>query len=314
MSRGDAFYVVGFKITGDPDAVPSVPDANELELVECCYDLSILVEKDNPAVQDPKKNDKTSYFDYFDLSINSATMILAKCVDGAEVDQVTITDNTYGTFSDFGVETHDGNNYISLKNINWTLIYDTFGAGRYQFRIETTSVLPSTTTTPRRDFVYNVQEFTNLRANTTVFMKHFNTGNFAELRTNGATKFTYPDNWEDGKRLSSIFGNDTDEMEESYTVYNDGSDEPVERKIIPKYTWELDDMPQNIKQYVQFVVRSAKRVEMTNYQNNNPTKHDTISVQATGGFDPEYIKQYSKSGVVIEFKHYYPDNFTVKQC
>ncbi len=314
MSRGDGFTIKGFRITGNPSIIPSVPDAEELDLVECCYKLPLLVEAGNPAVQDPKKNDKTSYFDFFDLSINAASMILAKCVNGVAVDQVTITDSTYGTFLDFGVETHDELNYISLKNINWTLIFDTFGGGEYQFRIETISVLPSTVTEPRKDFVYHLKEYTNTRANTTVFVSVFNTGNFADLRTNGRTKFTYPDNWQDGKRLNSIFGDDTDELEDTYTVFNDGFEEPIDRRLILKYKWEFDSAPQSIREYIQFVVRSAKLVEITNYQNNNPTIHDTIPVQATGGYDPEYFKQHSKAGAIIEFKHAFQDNFTFLHC
>lgn len=316
MARDEAWRGNGGRITGNPDEIPSVPDATELDLVECCYELFLLVEAGNPFLQNPRINDKTSYFDFFDTSINAASIILAKCVNGVEVDQVTITDSTYGEFLDFGVEEIDPNlNYISLKNINWTLIYDTFGgAGKYQFRIETLSALASTTTVPRKDFVYHLEEYTNTRANTTVFMKHFNYGNFADPRTNGRTKFTYPADWSNGKRVSSIFGNDSDELEDTYTVFNTGFEEPIDRKFILKYQWEFDSAPQCLRDYIQFAVRSARLVEITNYQNNNPTVHDTIPVQATGGFDPEYLKQYSQAGAIVEFKHAHQDNYSVLHC
>lgn len=314
MARGDAARNTGYRIADTPVITP-LPSPASLELEECCYDLTLLVEAGNPAVQDPLKNDKPSYFELYDLSINAASIILAKCVNGVEVDQVTIADNTYGTFKDFGVETHDGLNYISIKNVNWTLIFDTFGAGEYQFRVETNSIFSSTTTVPKKDFVYHLKEFTEERANTTVLIRSFNEGNFADYKNNGRTKFTYPDDWVDEKRIDAILWADKDSMEETYIAYNDGSEKPLDRSLSPIYTLETDGLPQNLREYLQFVVRMAYLVEITNHQNNNPTRHTNLPVQATGGFEPVYTKQYSKAKIeAMEFKNAFRDNFNNLLC
>lgn len=310
--RGDSHRAFAFAVTDDP-IIESVPFDENLELEECCYDLPLLVESGNPAVQDPLKNDKTSYFEFYGKSINAVVLILVKCVNGAAVDQVTISDSTYGEFKDFGTETHDGLDYISIKDINWTLIFDTFGAGEYQFRTDQTSIFSSTPLVSRFDFVYHLKEFTDSRANTTVFMRVFNSGNMGDHRNNGKTKFTYPDNWEDGKRIDAIFWADKDEMEESYTTFNDGFEEYTGKKLKVTYTLATDTFPQRLREYIQFVVRMANSVEMTNYQNNNPTKHVNLPVQATGGYEPNYIKQFSKAGFSIEFKQAF-DNYEKLHC
>lgn len=312
-TRGESFFSTGFIVTNDPTVITPPDVATALE--ECCYHLPLLVESGDPATQDLFKNDKTSYFEFFDSGTSAASLVLAKCVNNASVDQVTISDNTLGTYSAFGAETHDGKDYISIKNINWTLIFDTYGAGEYQFKTTSTSIFSSTTPNDRYDFIYNLQEFTADRANHTVFMRIFNTGNSVDYKNNGKTKFTYPDSWVDGKRINSIFGNNTDEMEESYTVFNSGFEEYLDKKLKLNYTLETDQIPEDVRDYLQFVIRMADYVEMTNYVNNSANDHRNTPVQATGGYDPNYIKQVSKAKIeAISFKHAYESNFTKKHC
>jgi len=314
MSRGDAAFFLGFVVTGDPTVVAPLPIDEDLELEECCYILPLLVEKNNPAIQDPFKNDQTSYFEFYDKSISAVSLILTKCVNKVIVDQVTIIDNTYGTFLDLGVETHDGLDYISIKNINWTLIFDTFGAGEYQFRTDETSIFSSTPLASKFDFQYDLQEFTTRRANTTVFMRIFNSGILVDKKNNGRTQFTFPDNWVDGKRVSAIFGNDKSGMEESYTAFNNGFEEFVSKKILPRYILEVDPMSEDIREYMEIELRMADLVEMTNTVNNAANRHINTPVQATSDFDPTYFKQVSKAKFELEFKHAFEDNFEKLHC
>jgi len=191
-----------------------------------------------------------------------------------------------------------------------------FGVGKYRLISEATSVLPSTPVLINCDFEYNVQDYTNARANTTVYVKSFNSGNFAEWRRGnvGESKFTYPDNYSDGKRLAAIFGNDEDGLEEETTLFSNGFEEDTKKILKVEYTLETDVYPQKLRDYVQFQVRMADYVEMTNYQNNNPTKHDRLKVKASSGYTPEYIKQFSKIGFSIKFKHAFGGNFEKLHC
>lgn len=315
MARDDSFEQTFGTIEGDPSIV-TLPSLAE-SLVECCYELPLLVEKDNPATQDPSKNDRTSYFEFYDNSIDSAEIKLYKCVAGTEVLQTTISDNTYGIYKAFGTEVKNNLKYISLKNIDWTAIFDDFGgAGEYQFRAEAISILPSTDPTIKEDFVYHLREFTVSEADVTVFMKIFMDGSVADLRNgnDGSTTFSYPDDWIDGKRLKSTFGNDESGVTNTYTIYNDGSDSQIESSIIPEYTLLADLMTQKIKRYFEFDVRWSPRIEMVNYISNSSNDHRGTPVQASGDFKPNYTKQYSKSSWELKFKHVYSNNFTKHFC
>ena len=148
-----------------------------------------------------------------------------------------------------------------------------------------------------------------------MLIRSFNEGNFADYKNNGRTKFTYPDDWVDEKRIDAILWADKDSMEETYIAYNDGSEKPLDRSLSPIYTLETDGLPQNLREYLQFVVRMAYLVEITNHQNNNPTRHTNLPVQATGGFEPVYTKQYSKAKIeAMEFKNAFRDNFNNLLC
>ena len=313
MGRGDSAFSVGFAVTGNPDVIPSIPVAEDLELPECCFELLLLV--DNADATNAKRNDLTSWFDIFSSSIASAVFKIQKC-DGTEfVDVHTITDNTYvGQFIDFGTETHDGLDYITVHDIDWTAIRVAFGVGKYRLISEATSILASTPLLINCDFEYNVQDYTDARANVTVYAKSFNSGNFADWENNGETKFTYPDNYNDGKRFRGTFGQDEDDMEEETTIYNDGFEEDTKKILKLKYKFIMDMYPQKVSRYIQFQMRTADYTEMTNYWNNNATIHDLIKVKATGGYAPAYIKQYSRMGVEIEFKHAFGGNFEKLHC
>jgi len=316
-NSGVAAFFVGFLVSDDPSVIEPVTVSEDLELPECCYELPLLVEAGNPADQDPFKNDKTSYFQFYDSGVDAAALTLVKCIDGVEVDQVIISDNTYGEFLDFGVEQHDDRKYISIKNINWTLIFDDFGgAGEFRFRADHNSIFASIVPVPRFDFSYHLKEFNDERARITVFLRIFNSGNLVDQSnaSKGKTKFTFPDAWVDGIRFDGKIGGETGGMTRNSTVFRNGFEEYTELLLPPRYVLSTDFFYQKLRDFINIIVRAADLVEITNYGNNLPSRYEDWPVQADGPYEPDYFEDFSLAIFKLEFKHAHQGNYEANHC
>lgn len=305
-SRGDVeeqeFFATG---TAIPSAnVPDLPEGLE----ECCYELFLLV--DSTAVTNVLRNDTTSFFKYYPESFTAGTFIIQKCVSGTFTDQHTVTDNTYGTYSDFAVEVKNNFNYISIKNIDWTAVRVAFGVGEYRIKATSTDIFSNTDIT--YSFQYNVKDYTPDAANNSVFIKIANTGLLGNIN-NPRERFSFPDDWQDAIRIKGKFGDDSSEYEQERTRYNDGFREYTKLTQVPKYILHVDRAPQNIRNFLRNEVAMANAIQMTDYNNNNANCHIDTDVEIAGGFDPEYVSQVSTAPVKLEFRQAY-DNLFKKQC
>lgn len=305
-SRGDVqeqpFFATGTEL----------PSANVVDLPEgleeCCYELFLLV--DSNDVTNVLRNDTTGYFKYWPTSFETGTLTIQKCVGGTFVDQAIITDNTYGTFRDFGDEVKNGQVYISLKNIDWTAVRVSFGVGEY--RIESAAMDMFSNIDVDYSFSYKVRDYTPDLANNSVFIKIANSGLLGNIN-NPRERFAFPDDWQDGIRIKGTFGDDTGEFEQERTRYSDGFREYTKLTQVPKYKLNVDRSPWQIRNFLRNEIAMANSIQMTDYNTNSANCHIDTDVEIAGGFDPTYIKQVSTAPVEIEFRQAY-DNLFKKQC
>ena len=297
-----------FFATGTALPSANVPDLPE-GLKECCYELFLLV--DSNFVTNVLLNDQTSYFKYWPESFETGTLTIQKCVGGDFVDQDIITDNTYGTFRDFGEEVENGQVCISLENIDWTAIRVAFGVGEY--RIEAAAMDIFSNIDVDYSFSYKVRDYTPDAANNSVFIKTSNTGLLGNIN-NPRERFVFPSGgWQDGIRIKGKFGDDFSEYEEEHTRYNSGFREYTKHTQVPKYLLDVDRAPWQVRNFLRNEVAMANSIQITDYNTNSANCHVDTDVERSGGFTPEYIKQVSTAKVQIEFRQAY-DNLFKKHC
>jgi len=297
--RGDV-QTDTLKGVGDP-SVPVIvlPLAQELE--ECCYDL--LLFGDNTSAEtklDTLRNDLTGLLRFYDDSVTAVDFVIQKCVNGVFADQHTIIDNTYGLFKPLGTEVINGLNYITIKDINWTLILLNFGEGKYRIQTNETTIFPALGIQHQPSFTYTLQNFTETRANNTVYFEIRNSGSLGN-RKKVRERFSFPEDWRDGIRLKGKFGDDFDPITTEYTVYEDGSKVSIEKTREEKYIFLFDSAPDNIRKFFKNELAMADFVLVTDYNTNNASCHIETPAQVSGGIEPDYIKQYSKASIEVEF-------------
>ena len=301
-SRGDVAQKVFFA-TGTALPVSNVTDLPE-GLAECPYKLFLLV--DTGDLNNPLRNDQTSYFKFYPKSFTAATLTIQKCVGGTFTDQHTITDDTYGTFKDFAVEVKNNQKYISIKNILWSAVKASFGVGEYRIKAGATDMFGNTIVD--YSFAYHVRNYTAEAADNTVFIKTHNKGLLGSVNRPQDPRFVFPDQWQDGIRIKGTFGGDSSEYEDSVTRYNDGFEQYTEHKQVPNYVLNVDRAPQQVLNFLRNEILMANRIFMTNY-NTNSLCHVDTEVRRSGSFDPDYIKRVSNASVEIEFRSAYDNTY-----
>jgi hypothetical protein len=301
-SRGDVAKQIVFS-TSTALPVSNVPDLPE-GLEECCYELFLFVDTD--ALSDPLRNDQTSYFKYYPESFTAASFTIQKCENKVWVDKHVITDNTYGTFRDFGDEIKNGFKYISIKNILWSSVKAAFGEGKY--RIEAGAIDMFSNVIVDTSFAYNVTTYTPDRAENTVWIKITNEGLLGD-RNDASKRFAFPDGWEDGIRIQGRFGDDFSEFVEKHTVYNSRLRVYTEHSRIDKAFLYVDMAHVWIRSFLKNEILMADTIAMFDYNNNNANCHVGTMWERSGDFSPEYISQVSKANIKLEFRSAYETAF-----
>lgn len=309
MSRGDVQTANLFTFSG-VITTPSEDVFAEALGADCPFCLKLFGLASNP--DDTLKNDKTSFFKAYSSDIDTAVMKIQKCVNGVFVDKHTVIDDTYGTFKDFGVETHDDRNYISLKNIDWTQILIDFSRGEFRLIIETTSILASVITVPDCTFHYNLQTYTADLADGTVFLKTESANLIGDI--NDQTRvITFPDDWADGIRIPAVFGNNFSEYEEESVRYGDGFEQDLTNDQTEKYILETDRLPAEIHNFVKTNILQSNIIKATDYNTDNANRHEDTVIKRTSSYEPVWHKRVKTAKVIVEFKSAF-DNLRALPC
>ena len=309
--RGDDQFAILF-IAGETSK-PSIVVPNATPIPECCFILPLFGNSDYVANPDQFKQDETSYFNYYDGSaIDTVELVIQKNVGCVWVDQETITNNDYGTFSALGTEVINGLNYISIKNINWSKVLVDFGAGVYRIQTNEESIFASEATQHSESFEYDLQEFDANKADNTVFFKIDNSGSLGD-RFDATKRFAFPADWSDGMRLPGEFGFDRSDLKKEYHKFNSGKLEYTTSKRTPKFTFKGKPLSEGPRKYFENELMLADIVLVTDYNKNAANTHIDTPVHGDGEFGPAYSPNTNKAYFDIEFTSAY-DNYIKKHC
>jgi hypothetical protein len=131
---GEAIRRVFTLVTENPDPTPPTLDVLASTLNECCFDKFIHVYADAFS-NDEFKNDKTTVIKFFSNAITSVAMSLQAFENGAWVTKVALNNNNFGTLYPL--------NFIQgaiAYEINWKLVFTTYGAGAYRVRFNAEAI------------------------------------------------------------------------------------------------------------------------------------------------------------------------------
>ena len=108
---GEAYELISFAIVDNPNQTVIAPQLALSSVQDCCFILDVFALIGDA---DPFKNDHKEFIYSYGAANTGTLLVIQKCVDDEFEDQVTIVDQSFGTFSDFGVFTTLGLKYISL--------------------------------------------------------------------------------------------------------------------------------------------------------------------------------------------------------
>lgn len=234
--------------------------------IECDY-----IEKAfaNPATGDPRENDKTSFL--LRLFIPTDTIVFKIFKAGVEV--ATIVDNTYGEFFAPGDLTVPENPDSSLYTgfiADWELIFNAFGAGIYEIKMDTDIVGGIRTLTSHK---FKLMVYSELAANGTVLIKAFQNGNILSNPLNYTGL-----NWEQRLRLPGRFTGKRPDL--VIDRYQDGELElkQIQDNILNSYTLDTKMIPFEIANLLIYDFLLANRILVTDY---NLINEDVINCEKT---------------------------------
>lgn len=173
------------------------------------------------------QNDKTTFF--YKRAISSDTITLKLKKDGVQV--ATITDNTYGTYYDFGTWTaHTGQEHYKVFIIDWDLVYTGLGEGVYEIDADHVIIGDSYTETSQQ---FRLHQYSDYRADGTTVFQWTQNG-----RIRGA-EYNYQDmNITQYIRVDGRFASWNPSLEKDEVIYSNYERIQVQDEIINSYEFE----------------------------------------------------------------------------
>jgi hypothetical protein len=202
------------------------------------------------------KNDWKSFIGKRKFSTDTITFKLVK--GGVVV--ATLNSSTYGTYYNFGdaLFVNDLVNFPDYKGfiIDWNLVQQGFGYGKYVVRVEIVSLGVTYT---KDSHTFNVVEYNAYRADGSVKIEGYQTGFFQKY-------FDYTGlNWPQMMRIRGKFGNKTPNLTvdnyENYSRYI----EEVGNNITDFYELSSELLPSNIFNFINYTLLRANTLLITDY-------------------------------------------------
>lgn len=298
------------QIKDSPDT-PSPIDIVQIDAPNtCCFSLPALAQL---VITDPLKTDYHFEAFLWNNAYTGAVMKLESFEGGVWVDKANLTDNTLGTFYDFGY-------YFTMHNentmgflIDWSLVLNAYGAGRYRLKCTGTQINASTVDRYSLDFC--LEEYTPVRAERTVRISYWYNGNKGSIISDKDRRdYGSLDLFSQIRLPECVFGNDTSsEHEKTFVKYQNGKIIPIEDSQIEEYTLRTGLLPTALHRYLKINILQGGAVSITDYNADNPTPHSNKYVEWIGAYEPTYTEGVLKSFVELTFQQSY-QNFNHKNC
>lgn len=289
-----------FTMLNGPIGSPNIDNVFPPADKSCCYMVTALASS-NPSDTRALINDFHRYHRPFEKSSKTVELFLTKPFDSSFVKKA-LNNDTHGQFFPLGYFVDDRfRNYISYR-LNWQTILNLggYGAGVYQVEILETFITGETETS--YDIPFCLSPYTLDAANGTIRITTMIKGTISD-RYNVTDDITFPEDFSNQIRLHGFFGGDSDEIETKSTKHNDKSLNDYESKITPIYTMRLDPTDHFVHYFMRYDVRQADRVTVTDYNNNNPDRHEETPVRDPSAYEPTPSERSKLKGVSFEWKH-----------
>ena len=202
------------------------------------------------------KNDWKSFIGKRKFSTDTITFKLVK--GGVVV--ATLNSSTYGTYYNFGdtLFVNDLVNFPDYKGfiIDWNLVQQGFGYGKYIVRVEIVSL---GTTYTKDSHYFNVVEYNAYRADGSVKIEGYQNGSFQKY-------FDYTGlNWPQMMRIRGKFGNKTPNLTvDNYEHYSRYIEE-VGNNITDFYELSSELLPSKIFNFINYTLLRANTLLITDY-------------------------------------------------
>lgn len=269
---------------------------------DCCSAFPLRALAD-VSTNDPLKNDVSGFLWWFNDVVSSASLGLYKW-NQATMDwdyQTLLSDNTYGTFYDYGFFVNDANESFIGYQLQWKTVLTSFGAGSYIVRaIANLSTSGSATINSNE---YCLKQYTSDFAEGTVYIEYYLNGILGVTYDDTARKDLGTLNWYNSLRLPGFFGYGTSSYESDYIQYNNGQRQFIEDIQEPVYVLKLRMIPAFVHDIMRGDVMQADQILITDYNSKNASTFIQKIVYKNSDYSPEWKKLQSKlANVEVKFK------------
>lgn len=313
MAGGEVCFQVFTKVV-PPKGVLTKPDVPAFKLRECCFALPALADTGDA---DKYRNDKHSILGKYDKDLfTSVDIIIQKYVNGAWADQVTVSDNTYGTYSSLGTYTDTTTqlNYVGLF-CEWRNVLSAFGEGTYRFQFKETDFQAAETTT-LYPFEFCLRNYTDERADFTTRFD-WNTQGFRGdyIDDQDIWDFTQiPGGWDNQIRLpDSIFGGTKSEYTREFIRYQNGLQKWLQDEQVEAYTWHSGQYPATLHNFIKTNIIQSDTLTVVDYNSNNPNIFKDKAINCNSNYEPDWKYNNRRAFVSVDFVEKY-QNRIKKRC
>ena len=317
MAGGEVCKKVFSLITTQIVEVDEALDLPNVKTLDCCYQVKVLA--DNVGT-DYNQNDRSSYFIQKGIAAADITLHLEKFDGSAWQTVEALTDDSFGTFFDFGFwETTAFKSMGYLINWHLVLVDVTKGEGSYRIRAEVTTVAAATLQFYSCEYCLKIYS-AELAYKTIRFDTWINgiTGdqddrkaciNYGkDISNNGI-------GWFSQIRVDGVFGYETRENEQTFRQFKNKSQQQLESSSVPSFTAFLDEerLPFWMHKKLMLVMQSDF-IQVTDYnQSINPDNYIDFPVIGIGNYEPEYFRGLKNSKVELQFQQKF-NTFQKKPC
>lgn len=252
-------------------------------------------------------NDKHSVIWFFDELFTEAKIYLQK----NKADIIELTDNTYGTFYEYGFFVNKFGESALGYLIDWSMVLNEHGVGNYRIRNSGTKSIG--TYEDQYSFEFNLQVYIADRADRTVRVEWNRSGVLgSRVKDEKVEDYGILDWYNQIRIPNSMFGFDTSELTKEYVHYPNGSNEWIGDSQVEELTWNIYQLPNFIHRFIQVDIMQSGKQKITDYNKLAPTQTIDRWVVPTSGYKPEWIVGAPKSNVTCTFKPYF-ENLTHKR-
>ena len=242
----------------DGVVLPKVNDVKDFN--DCCWCYSVLADTNS---SDDYKNDYNGFFFQRQMSSDTCDFVLVES-DGTEN---IITDDTYGTFKDFGAI--DNNSELKTFILEWKKVIDSLGIGCYTIRLDKSIAGVSISET---SLTYELMQFSTELANGTYRIDTIQDGNLNLYSTNFKGS-----EFKDSLRLRGYFGNATPEMIEDSIVFSNNERVQISLDIKNEYIANNSFIPIEAFTQLKNIILTGNQIFGNDYNTDNPS-YDLVKI------------------------------------